>query len=101
MREKMPEQLSIFDILPDMEKPEDFFIPDSFKGFKKGVDHKGKPYEKARYKGNEDIPNKIFTIYVRKYVSSAGEKYIVSVPSINFDFGYNSMEKLLEDWELE
>jgi hypothetical protein len=101
MREKNPEQLSIFDILPDMEKPEEFYMPDSFKGFKKGVDHKGQAYEKARYIGNEEIPNNVYTIYVRRSVSSCGERYIVSVPAIDFDFGYNSLDKLLADWEIE
>ncbi len=101
MREKTPEQISIFDILPNIEKPEDFFIPDTFTGFKKGVQHKGTAYEKARYKGNDEIPNNIYTIYVRKAACASGERYIVSVPAINFDFGYNSLEKMLEEWELE
>ncbi len=101
MREKTPEQISIFDILPDLKKPEDFFMPDSFTGFKKGVQHKGTAYERARYRGNEEIPNNMYTIYVRKSIGSNGERYIVSVPAIKFDFGYNNPEKLLEDWEIE
>ncbi len=101
MREKGPEQLSIFDVLPDVTKPEDFFIPDSFKGFKKGIDHKGKAYERARYKGESGLPDAVYTIYVRKSVSGNGERYIVTVPSIDFDFGYNSLEKLLKDWDIE
>ncbi|MCR5823742.1 MAG: hypothetical protein K6G60_04850 [Lachnospiraceae bacterium] len=43
----------------------------------------------------------MYTIYVRKSIGSNGERYIVSVPAINFDFGYNSTEKLLKDWEIE
>ena len=101
MREKNPEQISIFDLLPDLEKPEDFFMPDSFSGFKKGVEHKGKAYEKAVYKGSKEIPNNMYTIYVRRSEGPSGERFIVSVPAINFDFGYNSAEKLLEDWDID
>ncbi len=100
MREKTPEQLSIFDILPDVKKPEDFLIPDSFTGFKKGVEHKGKAYEKARYIGEGALPNNTYTIYVRRSVCGNGERYIVSVPSIDFDFGYNSLENMLSEWNL-
>jgi hypothetical protein len=100
MREKTPEQLSIFDLMPELEKPEEFYMPDSFKGFKKGVEHKGKAFEKARYIGDGEIANNLFTIYVRKATGPSGERYIVSVPAIDFDFGYNSMEKMLSEWEL-
>ncbi len=100
MREKTPEQLSIFDLLPDLEKPEEFYIPDSFKGFKKGVEHKGTAFEKVRYIGDGAIPDNLYTIYVRKCVRASGESYIVSVPTIDFDFGYNSKEKLLSEWDL-
>ncbi len=100
MREKVPEQISIFDILPETEKPEEFFIPDSFKGFKKGVQHKGTAYEKARYIGDGDIPNNTYTIYVRRSCNGGSERFIVSVPAIAFDFGYNSKEKLLADWDI-
>ena len=101
MREKAPEQLSIFDLMPELKKPEEFYIPDSFKGFKKGVEHKGKAFEKVRYIGKGDIADDEFTIYVRKASGPSGERYIVSVPSIDFSFGYNSLDKMLSEWEID
>ena len=57
-------------------------MPDSFKSFKKGVERKGTAYEKARYIGNEEIPNNMFTIYVRRSVNGDEEKYIVGIEDV-------------------
>lgn len=104
MREPVPEQMSIFDMLPGEEKPKDFFLPDSFLGTKKIA--KGEPgmaFEKVKYLGESRLPEATYTIYVRRHTEGAEgrERYIVSVPTIEFTFGYNSLEKLLSDWDIK
>ncbi|MCQ2538153.1 MAG: hypothetical protein MJ124_07125 [Lachnospiraceae bacterium] len=104
MREKAPEQMSIFDLLPGEEKPKDFFLPDSFLGTKKIA--KGEPgvaFEKVKYLGESGLPDAVYTIYIRKHTMGADgrERFIVSVPTIEFTFGYNSLEKLLADWDIK
>ncbi|MBO7336371.1 MAG: hypothetical protein J6Z46_04920 [Lachnospiraceae bacterium] len=104
MRETTPEQMSIFDLLPGVEKPKDFFLPDSFSGVKNGVKTEaGAAYENVRYLGESKGKDVLYTIYVRRYPrpGDEGERWIVSVPTIEFTFGYNSLEKLLSDWDLD
>ena len=102
MREKKPEQLSIFDVMTDLEKPKDFYLPDSFKSSKRGIEPGATAFEKVMYTGAGEIKNNLYTIYVRR--ESCGEnknRFIVSVPAIDFNFGYNSLEKLLAEWNLK
>lgn len=104
MRETAPEQMSIFDLLPGEEKPKDFFLPDSFLGTKKiAKGEPGKAFEKVRYLGESGLPDTLYTIYIRKHTESSDgkERYIVSVPTIEFTFGYNSLEKLLSEWDVK
>lgn len=100
MREQMPEQLSIFDILTDLKKPEAFYMPDSFNTKIRGTEGKADAFENVRYIGVEDIPDKMYTVYIRKVVKESGTKYLVSVPNIEFTFGYNTLEKLLSEWDI-
>ncbi len=104
MREKKPEQLSIFDLFDTEEKPESFYRPDSFQSEKKELLHtEAVGFEKVRYKGEAEIEDQLYTVYVRRLADGKGDKvrYILSVSDIDFSFGYNSLDRLLMDWELD
>ncbi len=104
MREKKPEQLSIFDFFESVEKPESFYRPDSFATDKKEMQNaEAFGFEKVKYKGEAEIADQLYTVYVRRLFDekSGRERFILSVSDIDFSFGYNSLERLLTDWELD
>ena len=104
MIEKKPEQLSIFDFFNTEEKPEAFYRPDSFESDKKELKNAAAVgFEKIRYIGEAAMEDQLYTVYVRRLVNekTLSERYIVSVSDIDFAFGYNSLEKLLMDWNID
>ncbi len=90
----IPEQLSIFDVLDDVEKPEEFIMPDSFQSRKA---EKKVTIEHVSYTGSGEGLDDKYTIRVFRYKDG---RYVVSVSSAGYTFGYNSLEHLLNDWAI-